>query len=148
MTFLNLMRNKLKPKEVNDALLGIENRLPPDYSVSDEVNTGLKWINGKNIYMRTYTGTVIEGGTVLEESFTDTLLDASGFCYDEVNGIQYPTPLFRANTLFLIPKVENGALSLTSGTTITGFKFQITFHYIKANPEPEPTTTTKVNKNK
>lgn len=36
MSFLNLMRNKLKPKEVNEALTKAVQKEPPDFSSSDE----------------------------------------------------------------------------------------------------------------
>lgn len=67
MSFLNLMRNRLKPKEVNAALSDIKNKIdtntaytPPAYSSTEEVNTGQKWIDGKDIYCKYFSGDLPE----------------------------------------------------------------------------------------
>ena len=87
MSFLNLMRNRLKPKEVNDALMDVEGRVLPvttsastgqilkltgegkvpnwgdEYSYTPpaysetETATGQKWIDGKDIYRLVLVGT-------------------------------------------------------------------------------------------
>ena len=59
MEYLNLMQNKLKPREVNDALInggGGGGSGVPDYSY-DEVDTGVKWVDGRTIYCKCYPET-------------------------------------------------------------------------------------------
>ena len=61
-----------------------------DYSTS-EVNTGFKWVDGKVIYKRTFTGTISQAATTrntvtLIASGIDKVLDYNGY-YDEGGGL-------------------------------------------------------------
>lgn len=72
MSFLNLMQNKLKPREVNDALVNGGGSGVPDYS-HDEVNTGVKWIDGRTIYMKSFPSSDWLGNTFYAQSTTKIL---------------------------------------------------------------------------
>ena len=50
------MRNRLKPKEVNEVLSALEATAPKNYSTT-ETATGQKWIDGKEIYQIAFNGT-------------------------------------------------------------------------------------------
>lgn len=97
MSFLNLMRNRLKSNAVNDALTNVVQKSPPDFSSSDagkilavdsngelewkdggsytppsysttEVNTRQKWIDGKDIYCKTYSVQSVGNANTLVDS--------------------------------------------------------------------------------
>lgn len=164
MSFLNLMRNKLKPKRVNEALSEVSvdvsdletavttingtitntiiPRLPKDYSSTDEVNIGQKWIDGKDIYC--ISGSVdvgaIEATTNIVIGTFDANLTILNMVTELLNeaGNSYRVPL----TSYYVK--NNGVLTLNGVTTsYANGKVLYSIFYTKPDPEPEPTEAKK-----
>ena len=229
MSFLNLMRNRLKPKEVNDALtdvqgrvlpvttsastgqilgltgedktpawvdesselpdttgattgqilgltgenktpawvdesselpdttsattgqvLGLtgENKTPawvnatglPNYSTSEQ-NTGIKWIDGRDVYSKTFSGNNSHD-KVLDSSFPNNyeIIHADAYVYNSsIVGLTlgYFDSTWRCQVIY-IPQV---GLTLQSG--IDGGTYNVTIYYVKPAPAAKTKKTTK-----
>lgn len=114
-----------------------------NYSTTEQ-DTGFKWIDGKAIYKRTFTGKITAGAsayintTLLAPGTIDNLIDASGYL---MSGSGYPTALmswagnspslwYAASGLYVN---SGGALTLTSmfNSARTNQPYAITIHYTK-----------------
>jgi len=171
MLYLNLMRNKLKPKEVNDALEEGTGSDLPDVTIADngkllgvvngawnkmdapasgvnysteEQDTGLTW-NGKPVYQKTFTGNT--GGTETIEllSGVDEFMDTRGYVIGDDYGSKYQIGVYR-NSSFLCTAVsgENKLLLVRYGTAYSNKNYCITVQYTKATvSETKKRKTTK-----
>lgn len=165
MSFLNLMRNKLKPKEVNDALSEVSGdvsdletavatingtitntitpRLPKDYSTT-ETATGQKWIDGKEVYKRVFHGNVVTG------THTYSLMPLNGEYIINISNTLYVAGVLTRSDYGRTVE-NNGTLEFVRTSAGDGEgTYNVIMYYTKPDPEPEPgpTTTTKRNKNK
>ena len=197
MSFLNLMRNRLKPKEVNDALTDVQGRVlpattsastgqmlgltgedktpawvdspeglpstseattgqilkligesktpswgdeysytPPAYSSTEEVNTGQKWIDGKDIYCTVLAGTTSDtttGTETLGNISYDKIVDYK-FYYSDASAVRY------TNIMYV---TLQGAVVITKDTDVSEKGYTAILYYTKPNPVPPEAKTRK-----
>ena len=103
---------------------------PPAYSKT-EVNTGQKWIDGKDIYCIAYTGTI-------PEIAITTSITIGSLNYDKIiNGF---------SVIYLTPSIINRHYIRCSGTSVTlqdvipafsNYDYLVTVYYTKPDPAPE-----------
>lgn len=119
---------------------------PPAYSET-EINTGRKWIDGKDIYAKTFTGTTTSSTT--DKKFADTgissdctIIDFKGLTKQGniIGAIGYY--IEATNRLQIYVRVDSGEYKIMY---ITGSSFLygttiVTVYYTKPDPTPEPET--------
>lgn len=152
MSFLNLMRNRLKPKEVNAALSDIKNKIdtntaytPPAYSSTEEVNTGRKWVDGRDIYCKVYQGVF----PVISQAATVTVIE--NFNDDPVyfhSIINTPDSSSLGYDRFAVGKTTNNIRLINVSTAFSEGTYLIMAYYCKvpvpgANEETKATKRTK-----
>lgn len=120
---------------------------PPAYS-TDEVNTGKKWIDGKDIYEKTIhaNDVTLTNNTVIDadikSNVVDTLVSIIGTVLDN-EGSLYECYVSSADRV--VPVVNNnGVTLLISNVTVKGY--DITVQYTK--PTPVVSNTRKTTKRK
>ena len=107
---------------------------------TEEVDTGVKWINGKTIYAKTLVYTGAAGGTTysleLPEGVENVWLDAANSFHDNYNGTVYgPNAVVNGAAVFLILLSASGAVFRTALST--GGDFYIRIFYTKTSDAPE-----------
>ena len=103
---------------------------PPAYSDTDEVNTGKKWIDGKDIYCKVFTGTTSDTTTGLETIGTispDSIINFM-FYYNSGNDIRY--------TNIMYVKL-NGDVTITKSATVAEKDYSAYVYYTHPDPTPE-----------
>lgn len=161
MSFLNLMRNRLKPKAVNDALTNVVQNSPPDFSSAEagkilavdsdgelewkteqvytppaysttEVNTGQKWLDGNDIYAKTYTGTTVSTRDTIDSFTGKNLVNITGNTKINYSGTDYVFSLpgypGDQNPLRAVAFILDGSLVLDASV---GVVYSITVYYTK-----------------
>lgn len=114
----------------------------PDYSET-EVNTGQKWIDGKDIYLKCYN--IAE---TLSSGDIDTIeIDNVVNCFNRVNytsaeeiALQVPNiqGLYTSNAYIRVSYNENdGKLQYTAGGAFIGANLIVIFYFTKPDPVPE-----------
>ena len=114
----------------------------PAYS-ENETATGQKWIDGKDIYQKTFSGTFVsESGT---QTFGTLLIDNLIHIYGEA---ETQTGAFHAfeRGLDMSIKKSTGEMSANVSAGYTGGNYAFTIFYTKPDPEPSPETSTKKKK--
>lgn len=117
---------------------------PPAYSSTEEVNTGQKWIDGKYIYMKTYSATfpiiTSTGIQNIDTEFSvDNIIDSSVI-------INTGTIIY-VNNFPIYYNVSTTTLYLANvGTTFSEKDYFINVYYTK--PDPAPETKSKKGGNK
>lgn len=150
------MYNLTKLKLLWEKVTGIEKKIsdntaytPPAYSSTGEVNTGQKWIDGKDIYCKSFTGaftgdsvgiaTGITGiSDVIDIKSVITNTNESEITISYCCGFYVATATRNNITL----NITSGALTVQSATTFTNGKYIVTVYYTKASAtrsdDPEP----------
>ena len=101
-----------------------------DYS-TEEVNTGQKWIDGNNIYSKTYTGTTATTRETLDSFTNKNLINITGNIKITSLGDNYVfnIPGYPGQTtLVAVPFVVNGSLVLDASV---GATYSVTVYYTK-----------------
>ena len=124
---------------------------PPAYSSTEEVNTGQKWIDGKDIYMVTKTWESITEG-VITFDLTDCDIDHIVNVIGSLNAPNFTCLLnyYSSSTSRFASNYSrtNKSLGVATGTT-TNFldgSGHVTIYYTKVSPTPSPSTETKSKK--
>lgn len=119
---------------------------PPAYAET-EVNTGQKWIDGKDIYMKYYNISVALASDDIDIILIDTLVKSinnveyiSGETSLKISGVQ---GLYTSTSYLRISyRNEDNVLQYTSGGSFIGAKLNIIIYYTKPDPtradDPEP----------
>lgn len=112
--------------------------IPPAYSSTEEVNTGKKWIDGKDIYNRVFTGNIGEitqtVNRVIISDFQNNLL----YC-DYKLDITDSTYFNR----FVVYQSGENIYILNASTAFSNADFIFIAYYTKPDPEPETETKAK-----
>lgn len=90
--------------EVGTGIYSIPVYTPVDYS-ENEVNTGIKWIDGKTIYRKVITGNLTRGSwTTLTHGVSGNIISVSGFVSGNnlIYGIQY----YESASLYIATQVS------------------------------------------
>lgn len=119
--------------------------VPPAYSM-EEVNTGKKWIDGKDIYKKVYTGKFPEITATQSVTITTSTLETI---------ISFTSIIIQTNGNQVIDRYYP-VITPSTGTTIfssvtTGYSendYIVIEEYTKPDPEPSPETKSKKGGNK
>ena len=126
-----------------------ETPLPGNKNYSEtEIDTGYKWINGKPIYMRSFTGITpdTEGNfTFGVVSDIDELIHLYGSCGEA--GHDERLHIFERTFSPLIYKTT-GNIAAAIQASYVGVAYNVTVLYTKTDPEPSPENVTKKKKSK
>lgn len=107
---------------------------PPAYSET-EVNTGQKWIDGKDIYSKVYTGDFPEITSSTVHITIDTSFPGE-YVIDSVQLLDLTGGEYLSNFIILLS--TNGTLYLRSVTsTFSNASYAIIVYYTKPDPAPE-----------
>lgn len=102
-----------------------------DYSTA-EVNTGQKWIDGNDIYAKTYTGTTASARDTIDSFTNKNLINITGNSKISYSGADYeftiPGYPGDQNPLRAVPFVLNGSLVIDASV---GANYNITVYYTK-----------------
>ncbi len=113
---------------------------PPAYSSTAEVNTGQKWIDGKDIYVKVLSGTLPEIASTSNQSISGLdsglmLVDIDGY-FDAGNG---PSSILHFTVRY---NIEDGEVKVGSVQTAYSLAaYTLIVRYTK--PAPVPSTETK-----
>lgn len=96
----------------------------PSY-FTDEIDTGMKWTDGKPIYRKVIQGTKVSGSTlVITINSCDTIINVYGYIKVNDNGTYYEYPLnyYESSSSFVRTNWMNGQIVIRSstGTFING----------------------------
>lgn len=106
-----------------------------EYSTSEKI-VG-KWVDGSNLYQRTFTGTTGTGDSTTVASFSKYYHVRSwngGFTQDSTNNIDVPIVYCfgtDATHDYMTPVTENGSIKLFYGSNNTGKSYWLTVQYTK-----------------
>lgn len=124
-------------------------KLHSDYSTTEQ-DTGKKWIDGKTIYQKTFTGTTESAEvTYLTDYAIDTLVGVEGYCVADTGGTQVALPAKFYSHECNVAKTSavgyEGYLVINTqagGNVFRGKAYAITIYYTK----PTATTNTRSKK--
>lgn len=104
-----------------------------DYSTSEQ-NTGVKWIDGNDVFQRTYTGTIATTGiTVLDSDVSDiTVIGQDTWLYD-ANGLGTSLGMIPNSSTWIncLHINANHELCLHSNSAVYNGTYYVTIKYIK-----------------
>lgn len=117
-------------------------KIPKNYS-TDEIDTGLKWIDGATIYQKTFTGTHgEEGGSETLLAGIDKIINAYGYVEDGsagsrcISGSDY----FSATKhVYFLSNSGNLVVNVTSGFGLCPYAYTVLY----TKPAPTPSNETK-----
>ena len=113
--------------------------IPPAYS-AEEVNTGQKWIDGKDIYSKAFTGDFSEitqtGIQNIGNADIDTIIHLEGFISTSSKNSYLPSPMS-------INKSTRAVLFQSISATYSLGNYIATMLYTKPDPEPSSETKSK-----
>lgn len=102
-----------------------------DYSTSEQ-DTGLKWIDNRPIYRKTYTGTAGTTSTVLEEASGILPINCNGFIVDSQGlGVSIGGIANSSTWTMAVHVNAEGQLCLMTGTATNGGNYYVTVDYVK-----------------
>ena len=107
---------------------------PPAYSET-EVNTGQKWIDGKDVYCKVFSGTTPESGYSSLSVTYDTLLCFTGYILNNSNNrydINKQMTIYGYDT-----NKEELRMTASSQTQFQGTNYSLIVYYTKPDPAPE-----------
>ena len=106
-----------------------------DYSTS-EVDTGIKWIDGKSIYRKVINGTISEAGdmSITVEGASNITSITSLFICETNDYVQKMVPTYFGSNDFMYVYARNNTINLhiENSTFETYTKYQIIVEYTKA----------------
>ncbi len=117
-------------------------KIPKDYSSTEDVDTGLKWIDGKTIYERVYSGTTGESGTSVMTSRTDlsSLIEIEGHVANPAGN------MVNMDDLSMLPRYTSDQGIIYNNSSVSGYQnapyYAITRFTLTA-PVPAETKTKK-----
>ena len=118
---------------------------PRDYSETEQ-NTGVKWIDGRDIYMKTYTGNVGEitaaTSVLIDNTLNAQIIDFFGFVSKSASYSYFIGQLFSTTNYVGIRQGSAYELSIyLPNTSFSEYDYTLTVYYVK--PAPVPTATKK-----
>ena len=113
-----------------------------DYSTSEQ-DTGVKWIDGRPIYQKTYTGTTASNQTVIDSDFANEIINSELYVDDTAHTAGQTEGAFPGNTNWgsAVHLSATQGLCIMIGNACVGGSYRMTIRYVK--PAPEPTVTKK-----
>ena len=113
---------------------------PPEYSTTSEVNTGRKWIDGKDVYEKTFVGELGESGGAEMVLYYDSIVLLYGTRKNTTNN-----NIFDINKNLTIHAESGSSIVIASGASYAGNQYELIVLYTKPNPVPSNETrkTTK-----
>ena len=118
---------------------------PPAYSSTDEVNTGRKWIDGKNIYCKSFSGnTPSESELLLDVGIVETLIKIH-FVYSGTSGHYFGSEYDFRTSYY---DINDGKFHLIASTisSIQNTPYVLILEYTKPTPVPSNETKKKTSK--
>lgn len=113
-----------------------------DYSTTEQ-NTGLKWIDGKEIYQISKIGSGSYTDSIVLVPAVDTLIGFEGFYKVDAEGTEFPLALTPGGGKNLFPVKDNmNRILLYAPIQISDTSYNVTVYYTK------PTETKKSTKKK
>lgn len=147
LTKLRLLWDKVAGLEKSNAAIApLIPKIPNDYSTA-ETDTGLKWIDGKSVYIKVFSGTHGQsaGSETLIEG-VDTLITAYGVIKDgniirAISGSDY----FSASkhVYFLKDANNNASVNITSDFALADYSYVLEYTKIAHTRDDETKTTKK-----
>ena len=125
-------------------ILALDNDKEPEWANNynlnyseTEINTGKKWVDGKDIYCKTITGDI----PVLTESYNgnieaisiDNLINSYGYLKKSGSGI-YNINCYRSSYIYSTIRYSSGNIVLSCGTAFSEFSFYAVIYYTKPTP--------------
>lgn len=111
-----------------------ETYTPVNYSIQEQ-DTGLKWIDNRPIYQKTYTGTAGTTFTQLEADFANEIIKTEGYIYKNGLGVSIGG-ISNSNTwTFAVHVAADNSLGVSTGNDTNGGDYVVTVFYVK--PETE-----------
>lgn len=113
-------------------------RIPKDYS-ENETATGIKWIDGKEIYSKTYTG-IFDGNALdVDDLSTKNVIDMIGTLNITSPGNDiFPIQFRASDTNRFLVRVTSNILTISSASTIVSARYYLTVFYTKLATTREP----------
>ena len=115
---------------------------PPAYSET-EVNTGKKWIDGKDIYCKVVTGNCgIQTGAfsidLLTENFDGNVISIEGYASKESNFSVYIGKMFSTTYYIGARQSANKSIAIYfSNSIFSEYDYNVIVYYTKPDPAPE-----------
>ena len=126
-----------KEEATSATLAGILPRIPKDYS-TEETPTGQKWIDGKEIYCKTFVGDIEAISELtniqLAENFSNMIWSV-GYVATS-NDRYYCLNGYVSSTIRSSLALQNDILYLTVGTGLSEGSYEIIVFYTKPDPVP------------
>lgn len=108
---------------------------PPAYSSTAEVNTGQKWVDGKDIYCKVFSGTYPEissqSNQVVGNLDFDNIIGSTLFHIA-------PTNTTVQNNVILYNKNNKYITVIAVSTAYSQYDYNLIVYYTKPDPEPSP----------
>lgn len=118
--------------------------IPPAYS-TEEVNTGQKWIDGKDIYCIVITGQL----PVIESNYTLTINDLIFDSVVRIDELLYDGSVYTVNRNVRNYTKTNSRFGVYSINAIfSEYYYAYSLYYTKSDPEPSTETKSKKGGNK
>ena len=121
--------------------------IPPAYSSTEEVNTGQKWTDGKDIFMKSFSGNMGTGESsvnIATSLSVDNIVNMTGCLTLDYR--KYPLNFYinSATRFYASYDTQTNTVIVGGATAFANCDFTITVYYTK--PDPEPSTETKSKK--
>ena len=115
---------------------------PPSYPASGEVNTGQKWIDGKDIYIKTVTGTIPQiaaGDTAVVDLgiVCNTLIDAVGHLDSDLSEFSINSYFSNIRYSAIRRGISTGSVVIVVSQSYSEYPYTICVRYTKPDPAPE-----------
>lgn len=164
------MKNRLKPREVNEVLsdigdlpniptpeetdvgkylkvgsggyeLGdVEEYTPPAYSTT-EANTGQKWTDGRDIYFKTYTGTISTNYQTIDENFDAQNEIIKADAYVATSDGSMSNGYISTSWCCAVSYNASQFLNVYTGSGLSGGTYKVTVYYVKPVAEAKKKKT-------
>lgn len=118
----------------------------PDYSTT-ETATGQKWIDGRDIYAKTYTGSITTNYQTIDADFNgqNEIIKADAYVSTDAGGMS--NGYISSNWCCAVSYNTSQFLNIYTGSGLSEGTYKVTVYYVKpAEPEAAKTTKKKTTK--